>query len=57
MAEAGSRVVFSAFVNVHSVALFQEINSKIDWQKSNVAKEYWLLNGLVLLYQAGPHLL
>ena len=56
VAEAGSRVVFSAFVNVHSVALFQEINSKIDWQKSNVAKEYWLLNGLVLFLSSGASL-
>ncbi len=53
IAETGSRVVFSSFVNVHSVALFKEINSKIEWQKSNVIKEYWLLNGLVLFLSCG----
>ena len=49
VAESFSKVIFSAFVNVHSVSLFSVINQSKSWRGSTYIKEFWLLVFLMII--------
>lgn len=43
VAESLSKVLFSAFINVHSVSLFSIINKDDHWPHSRYVREFWAL--------------
>ena len=48
-AESLSKVLFSAFINVHSVSLFSIVQENVHWRTSRYITEFWKLCVMIVL--------